>query len=142
MNRRMEFVSAVVLILSIAGCGQSPKPTTQAPATDAKGDPSVQQSGTSTFAASAGPPDCDLNVNLVNTSFRIARIYSRNAPVRNVLVKERSTRTGCTNSEGLNGTIAIEGWVNNFDAGKTPSWQTQAEGDEGAIDEDFYRITK
>ena len=136
MNRSTELIGAIVFILSIAGCSASPNPAKQETIA------AVQQSGTSSFSSSVGPPDCDLNVNLVNTSFRLARISSRNAPVRHVLVRERSTQTGCTNSEGMKGVIAIEGWVNNFDVGKMPTWQAQAEGHEGAIDGDFYKITK
>ena len=136
MNRSTELFGTIVIALAIAGCSASPNPAKE----DAPS--AVQQSGTSSFKSSAGPPDCDLNVNLVNTSFRLARISSRNAPVRHVLVREQSTQTGCTNSEGMTGMIAIEGWIDQFDAGKTPTWQAQAEGHEGAIDGDFYKVTK
>src|SRR5262249_10668043 len=107
MNRSTELISALVLILPLAACSAPPNASKkEAPRADSKTEPAVQQSGTSSFASSAGPPDCDLNVNLVNTSFRIGRIYSRKAPLRQILVRERSTQTGCTNSEGLTGTIA------------------------------------
>src|SRR5262249_32472336 len=102
----------------------------------------AQQTGTSLFASSLGKPDCDLSVNLVNSTFRLARLFSRKSPVRHVLIRERSTQTGCTNSEGLTGTIAIEGWIDKFDAGTIPTWQTQSEGHEGNIEGDFYKITK
>ena len=140
MNRSTEVIGTIVISLAIAGCNASPNSPKNSPKEEAPS--AVQQSGTSSFKSSAGPPDCDLNVDLINTSFRLARISSRNAPVRHVLVREKSTQTGCTNSEGMTGMIAIEGWIDQFDAGKTPTWQAQAEGHEGTIDGDFYKITK
>src|SRR5262249_32373126 len=105
-------------------------------------DGAAQQSGTSLFASSLGKPDCELNVNLINSTFRLARVSSRKSPTRQVLIRERSTQTGCTNSEQLSGMIAIEGWIDKFDVGTPSTWQAQSEGHEGNIDGDFYKITK
>jgi hypothetical protein len=136
-------IGALALSFSIAGCGVLQNSQNNAPqSADAKPQENVQQTGTSTFAAATGKVDCDLNVNVVNSTFKLARVVSRNSPVHHVLVRERSTNTGCTNSEGLTGAIALEGWVDSFEAGRAPTWQSQGEGHEGRVDGNFYRITK
>src|SRR5262249_32660205 len=142
MMRKIHLISVLAFILSMSGCTGSGNSQQTKRAVNSAGNEAAQQSGTSLFASSRGKPDCDLSLNLVNSTFRLARLYSRKSPVRHVLIRERSTQTGCTNSEGLTGTIAIEGWVDKFDAGTIPTWQAQSEGHEGNIDGDFYKITK
>jgi hypothetical protein len=125
------------VLLEIAGCNPGVKNSSETPATDA-----AQQSGTSTFSYSMGEPDCGLNVQSVNTKFSLATVSARNAPTHQILLKEQFSQKGCTNSEGLKGSVEISGWLDQFEAGRAPSWQAHAEGHEGEIDGPFYRATK
>ncbi len=138
--RQIRTISAIAFSFLIGGCGVPRDSQTEARAVE--DSTQAHQTGTSSFSSSLEKPDCGLSVNSVNTTFALATLYSRNSPVRHVLLREQFTQSGCTNSEGLTGTVAVEGWVDRFEAGRLPSWQAQAEGHEGKIDGNFYKVTK
>src|SRR4030095_1409135 len=142
MVRLMKPFFAIALLLSVSGCNSS-RGTENASRnpTDAEPNRAVQQSGASTFSSSSGNADCGLSLDSVNTKFTLALVSSRSAPTRHVLVKEEVRQQGCTNSEGMKGTVDLWGWVDQFEAGIASTWQAHTEGHEGEIDGAFYRVT-